>query len=468
VVAGVLSLSILAIGWVYKKKRYDDIISASAACRLAADGATGPVSEGNTAISPDGRSISMFNRLLLFALLMFNIAFVCFLDAIYVYSTLLSLSSQSRLLVQLAMATGKCLYSMVVIPLFSASFFHNIYDKTWFKISLLIFSNLIAPCIVTAFTSPSCFQGVLVDAESFESTYSYVGCIASVQLGALFECAAYNEFTVEVIPVVPPLTYNYICTSVLLSAYVPIFIYVYALQLVMLVVVPLVYRYWTGMPSALRRLQHGMLWPEQWKEGEQGSWHLLKMHDIVSAAVGHIALLLSFGLFFPALGLVIALTCAISSLQSRIILGRFLSHRLLALSRDDALSLAGDGSVNVLEANARGWMEATEKCLKLLGFTLAMFYGVLCWDLAGDDVGWQKGSWAPIAVTGSVAGLSLIIVYIRSDWVNPVCSVSCCNNYGHYTRNKSEASHVVIEVAKSTIHQEEATVAGAKHIDQAI
>ena len=404
---GLGSLFVVILGWRWKTRTFRKLLSTSPS----------PTSV---------RSIS--DSVVLYVVLIINLCVVAAVNGLYVYFTLREMSGHSKLLIQFSMAAFKSLYGIAIIPACSAMLVDRDIDKTWFTVTSLIFNGIIAPAVVTAFTSPSCFQGLLVDPAPFNSAYSYVACSATVELGARFFCVEYAEVSVDVIPVTPPLTYNYMCTSVLLAAYIPVYLYVYGLQIILQLLVPVLRRQWVSMPASIRRMEHGMLWPDNWSPDSHSSWQLLKSHTVVSSFLGHIALLLTFGLFFPPLALSIVVTCALYSMQIRWMLGGFIRHRMKSIrplyGHDDGgegsgvggekclglFHLRADLAVICLEKNASHWIEAVERCLWFVAATVSLFYAVLCWDLAGDDTGWKYSAWVPISV---FCFLCVMMVYMR-------------------------------------------------------
>ena len=69
-------------------------------------------------------------------------------------------------------------------------------------------------------------QGLFVPASSVSSGYNYDICTAATYIDSgESTCNEYETIAVNVAPLTPPFIYRWQCASVLLAAYVPVFIY---------------------------------------------------------------------------------------------------------------------------------------------------------------------------------------------------------------------------------------------------
>jgi hypothetical protein len=91
------------------------------------------------------------------AALLMNAAVTIFVNVLYIKATQQQLSALLIFGIQLSLAVFKLVYSYCAFPLLSASI-HDPLSNIGFRLRLLIMNNLVIPCIVTAFASPSCFQ----------------------------------------------------------------------------------------------------------------------------------------------------------------------------------------------------------------------------------------------------------------------------------------------------------------------
>jgi hypothetical protein len=177
------------------------------------------------------------------------------------------------------------------------------------------------------------------------------------------KCLLIVTLTADSEPFRPPFTYQYTCSSTILSAYIPIYVISYCL----LIVLPLLTHYilanytsFFSLPAWIRRSVPGVLWPDDWrdsqggdevvvnelnKEGAQRSppppvraslyqldpmsipASLININSVVSKIMQHIAVLLTFGLCSPVLGTVISLAIFSSLARWRVIISRFTASR---------------------------------------------------------------------------------------------------------------------------------------------
>jgi hypothetical protein len=110
-----------------------------------------------------------------------------------------------------------------------------------------------------------------VSSDKIQSTYSYVECSQFRERDNVTSestCVEFDKITVQVTPVIPPFTYSYQCTSVLITSYTPVFLYSY---IFLIVIPPLVYLSLlaffpdhTALPEALRSRLPGILYPDMW------------------------------------------------------------------------------------------------------------------------------------------------------------------------------------------------------------
>ena len=116
-----------------------------------------PSSNGNDDTLPSTRLSGVKKYSSIAAALLVNATVAVTVNALYVSSTHQPLPSVLHFGIQLSLAVFRLAYSYCVLPLLSAS----IRDPIWnirFRLRLLVLNNLVIPCIVTAFASPSCFQ----------------------------------------------------------------------------------------------------------------------------------------------------------------------------------------------------------------------------------------------------------------------------------------------------------------------
>ena len=145
-------------------------------------------------------------------------------------------------------------------------------------------------------------------------------------------CTQFSSRTVYVVPFEPPFIYNNICTSVILTSYIPVYVFVYAIQLFVLIVSFVTFssiRY-RDIPAWLRKGLPGVFWPEhEWTSQDTAPRDLLKSTEIVSFDIlNHLAVFATFGMSSPFLGVLMLLSVTLKLFMWRVVIGRFVQSRL--------------------------------------------------------------------------------------------------------------------------------------------
>ena len=219
------------------------------------------------------------------------------INVVYIFFSSHNTSRTVTVMLQLLLAVWKIFTSLVIVPFLSKPI--KDFEKC-IKTRLFMFisNSMIIPCLVAMRISPSCFEVIrylhcvfilsitfyvimsgvnvlLLTSQSMfhrpdpiSSLYSYEDCSRSTLMlsSGLFECSEYAQYSIDVPPLIPPFSYNYDCSSVILTAYIPVYIYMYSL----LAMVPLAlmlfgvtFRYhW--IPDWLQPRVAGILWPYHW------------------------------------------------------------------------------------------------------------------------------------------------------------------------------------------------------------
>ena len=216
----------------------------------------------------------------------------------------------------------------------------------------MIMNNVLLPSFVTALTSSECFQGLLVQPDEVSSAYVYDYCLQYVTYpSGTTVCDETAVETVLVAPLVPPFSYNNQCSSVLLGAFVPVYIFAYSIQLIVPPLFVAVYTasHYPSYPLIIReKALHGVFWPDHWKKeiavtsalfGDNEDVvtlsqdrirprALLKANRIVSAdIVSHLLVFLTFGLCSPLLAVIIVSAVTLKHYMWIMIIGRFVHSR---------------------------------------------------------------------------------------------------------------------------------------------
>ena len=367
-------------------------------------------------------------------LMIINSSVIIVVNGVYIiYSP--DLSSLMAVMFQFALALFNVFYAIFVVPALTVGF-ANHSDAINVRIILLLINSLLIPCVVTAVSSPSCIQGLFVQPNEVTASYSYSPDCAITGYSHTGEsvCTEVNDVYVEVAGLVPPFSYNYQCTSVLLTAYIPVFIYTYSLQVIapFLFLYALCYLDYNKIPKRWSRMIPGILFPDNWSKDSTSkgfrsdmlkvvsSKRLYNVKTVTSNMIHNIIILMTFGLCSPMLALLIGASSHFIISTWQILIARFVHYRFYQLKRiannrnldpgqrDYSLKCMGR-----LAGEAKGLIRL---CLYPYVFFSCFFIGCLAWDMAGDRVGWRKALRLPLLSFILLCVLLITMtVYIKID-----------------------------------------------------
>ena len=301
----------------------------------------------------------------------------------------------------------------------------------------------------------------MVDPPEVSTSYSYIYCFQRTVTEV--QCTTFGTRVMEVAPLVPPFSYNNLCTSMILTSYIPVFIFIYAVHILLPIVSMVVFASVdtpVRFPAFVRIVTQGVFWPDYWQCGdghneaikctESGSIstieenadskshpkpiELLKADRIISSDIlSHMLIFFTFGLCSPLLSAAIFVAASLKHQMWIILLGRFVDKRLKANARvqaggkDFALSALSEACVPVLEK--------VTHCVWPVIWTSALFFAFLGWDILGDYLAWRVSVWAPI-VTLCVPACLWIFTFARSRQRK--------RSYMYKTRTASEANMIAM------------------------
>lgn len=366
---------------------------------------------------------------LIFFILFFNCAINSSVNGLYIYLTSQSLSPMFLIMLQAMVAMFNVMWNMAMIPLLSKPL-KDPKRIIRIEVLLLLVNNIILPCVVTALTSPACFQGLLIDADQVTSTYDYTYCRASVlNTNGTRQCALYAVGTVSVAPLVPPFSYNNMCSSVILTNFIPVYILVYAIAVVTPILFVLVFTSFkvSNFPSQVSNgLIPGIFWPDHWTNQPPTEslkpYNLLKVYRIVSFDVlNHFLVFFTFGLCSPFLALSIILAVFLKHNMWQMLLGRFVLAMGTAASGCAQTSPKLYSADRVLASLSDAYLPVlsiVSESVWLIICGSALFFSFLCWDVIGDEVGSLSALWAPLFVITVPVALRVIVFVIEERSAN--------------------------------------------------
>ena len=426
--------------------------------------------------------------MLVFLMFLINLVVVGAVNGAYVYTTLIKLSSSSRLGIQIAVAAFKFCYSFGVLPSYLLRPIGDSKQGTGILLSASLMNSLLIPCAVTALTSPSCFQGLLVEPDEITSSYSYRQCSAHMQLTAsLSVCVGYEQQVVDVVPLVPPFAYNYDCSSTVLAAYVPVYLILYAF----LILLPLgelalfqnVHR--SNVHEVFHRLCPGIVWQDAWMDDADASESsgnrkrnmrsLLRVQSIAVAVAHRAAMLLTFGLCSPVLALVIGGSTYLLILRWRVLIGRYQYNVISQVIRNHCVDESEGAVTAALQwmqssptpTNAQqnqisqhsamlalaniinGYHNAFHACVKPILLTSAILITLAAADFVGDKMGGWQALWVVCSMAGIVSATCIGWSLLRKL---SLCQESTCEgvNRGEEVTTRATNPMLVCEEYRDT------------------
>ena len=350
-------------------------------------------------------------------------------------------------------------------------------DISFSLLSLFVLEFSIIYCV--------CIQGLLVSADAISTPYSYRTCLEHLTSAdfELSECSEYGSVYVVSASLVPPFSYSNQCGSVILTAYIPVFLMSYSIQLLLPLVVMavLINLPYSAVLPLVRMGGHGLIWPEYWlQQGNDVFAHhremfasnpdaMLKTRTIFcNDVLNNWLVMLTFGLCSPVLAVAITFTVLLKMYFWSMLVGRFTvvclsfdrgnenkgyksKHNATSTVEGDAITnnssprpfagglpsgrnvseigLDSAAVVRLLDTLA-GVHIPLRKVLAasfwLLAWCSALFVSFLAWDMAADDVGRLRSFWIPLFPAGFVVLLGCVARY----W--------CCGRSSHNSMTQQQ------------------------------
>jgi Leucine-rich repeat (LRR) protein len=334
----------------------------------------------------------------------------------------LSQSNGVVFLAQLLLSLFKLLWSTVCTPfliyLVAGYVSGTASSDSFLTVQVLIglFNNIAIPCLVVTVLSPNCFYNVFHAPDPVLATFFLENCTLDPNLaGCTFVLSKPFVSSYD-----PPYHYTYQCSSSFVTYYAPAFVY---LGLTAGVGAPLakamgLYLFDHSAPGMLRedllrRVVPRILRPlrinaarDAPQDGSRPDFALtavysfaqmiallwtyykpvLDANSILVALVAYLGILLTFGVVFPPLAVVMCLTIVSVAWQNKLAVGRFVK-----VARE-----AGElGLVDTLERECWGAVSVAKlrKSLFAIICYACSFYALFLFDTLGDAVGPDKAFW---------------------------------------------------------------------------
>ena len=283
----------------------------------------------------------------------------------------------------------------------------------------------------------------MIPADSIRTPYTYRSCIklTSDVEGGLF-CSEYSTEYVDSASLTPPFTYNFQCGSVILTAYLPVFLLSFSVQLFLpfclwlfLAAVPNL-----SIPPHVRNLVHGVLCPANWKldctDNDLYNKAFLKRKPravletssiLCNDVLNNWLIMLTFGLASPVLAVAIVCVVVVKMCMWNILVCRFVKTM-----QDSDMNMHGTEDSEFRRVSESYSVVALAECAFQLPDVLtgsywrlvtssALFVALLSWDMACNSVGWLDSLWVPLVppcyvlVLWSVSRIRDKVVPVRKE-----------------------------------------------------
>jgi hypothetical protein len=361
---------------------------------------------------------------------------------IYFVLNITGVSRQELYLLDLGLAAFKIVWTNVFIdgalnglrPFYTQNETPEL--DTLYRILLILFTNIISPCIGTAIGSKDCFYDVVFPSSAITTEYFYKSCEAFLTDGSCHQYVDESGFT----SYVASYTYSYQCSSAILTSYASVFIYTSAFTAFLLPLirgilrsvlrVAATYSHTSSkvLPDSLQDEDfrnsdvsgNGVIWrlgmflnilsPQIYKPipPEKFKSHLSLCYNSNKYSSNLVTLLsavITFGCAFPPLGFVLLLAVVSQLMMLRIELASITcrfppEHQRLFLT--------------AVDENFRNYNDQIKSSVYLLLPLGCTFMSFFAFDALGDQVGYVNALWLPLVTSVLLPGIVLILGFALS------------------------------------------------------
>jgi Leucine-rich repeat (LRR) protein len=304
-----------------------------------------------------------------------------------------------------------------------------------------LFNNIGVPCLVVVTISPSCFYNVFVTPPSVSFRYVYLECAIFIKDTCLFLYPAQATTSYE-----PPFTYSYQCGAQFITSYAPTFVYL-AIETAFITPIALIV-----LTRLHKRATPGTLWHRALDYAMYKSMKPLDCTSYVDCGnrllrdvyepffdanqlmvllLTYLGIILTFGVVFPPLAVVMMVAVVSLVVTNRLIMGRYIAAALklqqeetqareaarqqqVQQKRPSAYGSAGapglaDQYLEVIELDSLGVGCLHLDKLRISVFMIAccccMFYTIFFFDTLGNEQGAAASFWVFIAFPLIPAGI---------------------------------------------------------------
>lgn len=265
---------------------------------------------------------------------------------------------------------------------------------------IILFNCILAPVLVTAAVDNDCFLNVFVPVSpvtALSPSFGVVG-VCDYYIASLVgnsTCLSRNVESFVEVTYDPPFIYGYQCSSSILKNYVAVYVYMYlTVGFLKPIVLLLMHYFYTKMPerSCIRifadNTMYELLKPPNLAALQNRRVHFFK-ERFVLRIVAKVSVLITFGVIFPPLSVVVCAAFASEVCLNLIMVGQF-----LVMIKDDVMRKKFR---ELLCRDCEGCMDLLlAPLVRLVVPFAAIFYSFFVFDTYGDAVGFKRAVWAPV------------------------------------------------------------------------
>ena len=306
------------------------------------------------------RSRSFYFWVIYALLILFNFIVTLVINGVYVNSAIY-LGTTLSVFAQSGLGCVKALWNILFVEnvskiqryCVSTSEEDELHD-TLSVAMIVILNNIAIPCLAEALVDSNCFYNMIYASKSISVTYNTGNICLSPNMSMSTSC--FTNIVEGSTEYDPPFIYNYQCSSVLVTNYTSVFVYSYLVISVWAIITPR----WQKLKSIIKN--------------EAYQIPVLKISNYCARLLSALMIMMTFGVMFPPLSIVIAIAICIDTYCTQYMV----ANQWMGL----------DGDVPNLHGTS----------VHFLGILVALFYAFLIYDIAGDVQGAVQAIWAPAAV----------------------------------------------------------------------
>jgi hypothetical protein len=319
---------------------------------------------------------------------------------------------------------------------------------------------------------------LFISPNEIYSTYEFLECqnwLYNISTTSRY-CISYVTSSVNVTPLTPPFLYYNLCGSVILTSYIPVYIYMYIINIIMTVISPyiynIIYHNNINIIKYIQPLIMNIVWPQiniqQHHTNNTNllldntknicSRWLLRVDEVVTNLLHHISILLTFGLTCPILSIIITSYISIYIMILYILIGRYVyyktnsngittittstndsrnnytnSNDTSSISRSNVSNFTSNDSINSIICDDNESMILLDyacldinnhvyNCMWEVVYMSSIFIALLSWDVASDKVSWKESLWFP-CVSISIPFILWLFNCIYWRYYNPIFNI---------------------------------------------